>query len=293
MIRLSVVAFLSAAALCAQDISMDGGPAWRDFSILFTPKIEPASVAVGQLNSAVVDAAVTGAAHRFIYDEKNKRAFGYDVSLEPSADGSTAQLRIEPLSDPQWAIRNGWAMWGAAPSGLPKYPVIPNLRMGDKIALDLLVNPTTGQKIVDYLTLIEVRAPIGPPHDFSLSDVLMKLDAPEVFVNGKPIPNPGKPLGAVSGRAIALYAEGYGRVIFSLFPQPAPGFRRAGVVAGNTLTFRTGATEFRVVSRSPVAPGDGQYNLYLFSDPDWRPARATRPVTMAASGSAESFLRNH
>src|SRR3569623_213916 len=156
MIRLSVVAFLSAAALCAQDISMDGGPAWRDFSILFTPKIEPASVAVGQLNSAVVDAAVTGAAHRFIYDEKIKRAFGYDVSLEPSADGSTAQLRIEPLSDPQWAIRNGWAMWGAAPSGLPKYPVIPNLRMGDKIALDLLVNPTTGQKIVDYLPLIEV-----------------------------------------------------------------------------------------------------------------------------------------
>ncbi|HXE65023.1 MAG TPA: hypothetical protein VN519_15875 [Bryobacteraceae bacterium] len=293
MIRLSLLVFFSAAALCAQDISVDGGPAWGDFSILFTPKIEPAGAGSAQLNSAVIDAAVTGTAHRFIYDEKNKRAFGYDVSLEPSADGSTAQLRIEPLSDSQWAVRNGWAMWGSAPSGLPKYPIIPNLKIGDKIVLDLLVNPATGQKIVDYLTLIQAHAPIGPPHDFSLSDVLMTLDAPAVFVNGKSLLNPGKPLGAVSGRAIALYAEGYGRLIFSLFPQPALGFRRSGVIAGNTLTFRIGATEFRIVSKSPVAPGDGQYNLYLFSDPDWRPAMATRPVTTAASGSAESFLRSH
>jgi len=293
MIRLSLLVLISAAALCAQDISVEGGPAWGGFSILFSPKIEPAGAGSAQLNSAAIDAAVTGATHRFIYDEKNKRAFGYDVSLEPSPDGSTAQLRIEPLSDPQWAIRNGWAMWGAAPSGLPRYPVIPNLKIGDKIALDLLVNSATGQKIVDYLTLIQAHAPLGSLHDFSLSDILMKLDAPDVFVNGKPLPNPGKPLGAVSGRAIALYVEGYGRLIFSLFPQPTLGFRKNGVIAGNTLTFHIGATEFRVIGKSPVAPGDGQYNLYLFNDPDWRPPMATRPITTAASGSAESFLRSH
>jgi len=28
----------------------------------------------------------------------------------------------------------------------PKYPVIPNLKVGDTVALDLLVNPATGQK---------------------------------------------------------------------------------------------------------------------------------------------------
>lgn len=289
--RVPLLLIFLSAALCAQDLSMDGGAAWKDFSILFSPKIEPGATVPGALSSAVIDPAVTGTARRFIYDTKNKRAFGYDVKLEPSADGATGQLRIEPLSDPEWAIRNGWARWGT-PSGLPKYPVIPGLKIGDTVALDLMVNPSTGQRVVDYLTLIQAHAPLGPPHDFSLSDIRLSLDAPEIVANGKPFPNPGKPLGAVSGGVVVLYIEGYGRFILSLFPEPTLGFRKGGFVAGNTLTFREGATDFRIVSKGPIAPGDSQYNLYLFSQPNWHPPIASRPVTMMAAGHADFLLKD-
>jgi hypothetical protein len=36
--------------------------------------------------------------------------------------------------------------------GLPKYPAIPNVKQGGTVALDLLVNAATGQKVVDYRT---------------------------------------------------------------------------------------------------------------------------------------------
>lgn len=291
MNRAVLLLLLTALPLWSQ-LTMDGGPAWGDFSIMFIAKIEPGGASSAQLNGAVIDASVTGVSQRFIYDEKSKRAFGYDILLQPSPDGATAELRVEPLRDPQWAIRNGWAMWGVAPSGLPKYPVIPGLKIGDKVALDLLINPATGQKIVDYLTLVPAHTPLGPPHDFSLSDVFLTLSAPEVFAGGKRLDDPIRPLGTVSGRAIELLVENYGRMIFSLFPEPKLNFRKEGIIAGNTLTFHIGDTEFRVVSKSPIAPGEAQYNLYIYTDPNWRPPAGSRPVSMIA-GTAESLVRSH
>jgi len=266
MTRASIcLAGLALTAISLQgQLSVDGGPAWKDFAVRFESKIEPGGAVVANDSGSVIDPGVHGNAQRFIYDEKNKRTFGYEVLLEPSADGRTAQLRIEPLHDPEHALRNGWSM-GSLPLGLPKYPVIPDLKIGDTVALDLLVNPATGQKLVDYLTIIRAGIP-GAPHDFSLEDVWLSLDTPRVTVDGKPL-TPGNQHSNVGGRAVWIDIGGRGRFLLSLFPNEKLGFRKSGMTeSNNTMTFQMEGMVVHVECASPIVQGSGPFNIYVLHE---------------------------
>ncbi len=154
--RIAYSLALAAATLYAQEnsIRMDGGPLWKGLSIRFSPRVEPdVNDASNQLGGTVIDLRGGVVGQRFINDPVHKRSFGYDVRLEPAPNGNSAQIRIEPLHAAEHAVQSGWSQFGL-PVGLPKYPVIPDLRVGDTVVLDLLINPATGQKIVDYLTLV-------------------------------------------------------------------------------------------------------------------------------------------
>jgi len=64
--------------------------------VQFVTRVEPPGENPrGRLPGAVITDA--GRAHHIINDPAHKRSFGYDLRLEPSADGNTVQLRIEPL----------------------------------------------------------------------------------------------------------------------------------------------------------------------------------------------------
>ncbi len=288
MQRALALLFLAAATTQAQ-MAIDGGPAWKDFSIRFEPKIEPGDVVVADDGNSVIDPGVHGNGQRFIQDDKNKRTFGYEVVLEPSADGRTAQLRIEPLRDPEHAFRNGWSM-GSLPVGLPKYPVIPGLRLGDTVAIDLMVNPSTGQKLVDYLTLFRAGTSGEPPHDFSLGDVWITIDKPSLLIDGKPLTSTPRD-SEVAGKAIALSISGRGGYVFSLFPNEKLGFRRNGTIESKTLTFQDGGATFRIECAAPIAPGPGPYNLYVAHS---SAIRLMPGVPFGfASGNLEAFLSEH
>jgi hypothetical protein len=290
-VTLAALIALAAARMQGQEnsILMDGGPSWKGFSILFTPKVEPdRDHASNELGGTVIDLRGGVVGQRFIDDPARKRTFGYDVRLEPSADGRTAQIRIEPLHAVQHAVQNGWTQFGI-PAGLPKYPVIPGLYAGDTVALDLLINAATGQKIVDYLTLERQTLP-GVAHDFSIADVQLSLDRPRVKVNGDPFESTANFQGTAVGAMVWLYLEGHGRFLLSLLPNEKGGFRKAGTTIGIMLTFRDGGTEFRVDCESAIAPGPGPFNLYVMHEPDWRPRNSSGHVEIGSgfSGAARN-----
>jgi len=265
------------------------GPTWKKLQIEFVTRIEPGSVLPASSGS-VIDEGVSGPfAQRFIDDPAHRITFGYEIRLEPAPDGASATLRIEPLRDPQHALKNGWSRFGL-PTGLPKYPVIPTLRVGDTVAIDLLVNPSTGQKLVDYLTLKQKHR-FTPTHDFSLADIELFLDQPDVTVGGKTYPSTS-PIG-IAGSVVWLYVEGYGRYIFSLFPNEKLGLRKNGGVYSASLTFRDRDTEFQVASKSAIAPGNGPYNLYVLSQPAWRPRDSSDPIRIGAAGDLKSLTGVH
>ena len=154
---------------------------------------------------------------------------------------------------------------------LPKYPVIPNVKVGDTVALDLLVNSSTGQKVVDYLTLqrqgdIDLRS---APRDFTAADAELTLTGPRVFLNGKL--EAQESAGGISGVVTWLYLEGHGRFVLSLIPNDKLGFVRNGRVSRNGLLFEDRGSEFRVECDNRVAPGSGTSNLYVRQEREWRP----------------------
>jgi hypothetical protein len=273
-----------AVALCGQESKLSSGsPGWKGIQVQFLTKVEPPGEnARGQLPGAVI--VEQGRVHHLIDDAAHKRSFGYDLLLEPSEDGNTVQLRIEPLrfSDPHYSVGPGFTLLP-----LPKYPVIPNLKVGDTVALDLLVNRATGQKIVDYLTL--TRGETGraaEAHDFSLADVEMSLDPLRVQVNGKAVEVPASFRGTL-GNVVWMYMAGHGRFVLSLFPNEKLGFQKNGVVAANTATFHEGATEIRLECRGAIAPGSERYNLYVLHEPGWRAYSSEETFEFGAAGKAE------
>jgi hypothetical protein len=266
---------LTVSAAMAQEshLSMGGGPAWKGMEIWFVTKIEPPGT---RLPGGV--AFESGRAHHIIDDRAHKRAFGYDVVLDAGEDGKTAQLRILPLNRAEAKIpfEPGWTF-----VGLPNYPVVSNVKIGDTVALDLLVNRATGQKVVDYLTLRR-HGDMDLQHearDFQLSDVELTLSDPQIVVEGKPEAPTGA--GGISGAVIWLYVSGHGRFILSLVPNEKLGFRKNGIVSGDGLLVRDGGVEIRVDSNGRIAPGPGVYNLYVAHEPDWRPTRERSTIGSA------------
>jgi hypothetical protein len=276
---------LAATALWAQESSLSvSAPSWKGIEVRLLTKVEPpGDNARGKLPGGII--TDEDRVHHIIEDRAHKRYFAYDLRLEPGEDANTVQLRIEPLrlSSPQvFYVGPGWTLLA-----LPKYPVIPNLRVGDTVALDLLVNPATGQKIVDYLTLkrSESAAP-AEAHDFKLADVEMFLDRPRVQVNGKTVDTTASFQGGMSGKVVWMYLAGHGRFVLSLFPNEKLGFQRNGAVLRNYAMFLEGSTEIRVECHSAIVPGPQPYNLYVVHEPGWQPY-ANEPFELGAADKAE------
>ena len=141
-----VLAVVTAALPAAAQVSVS---APNRIDVHMTARMEPGSA---QVPSAVRTTASVSRFHRLVLDRSQRRYFAYDLLIE-AKDGSQAlQVRFEPFSlsgtelaemqmvDPSWT-----------PIALLKYPLVPDVRAGDTVAIDLLENPTTGQKVVDYL----------------------------------------------------------------------------------------------------------------------------------------------
>ena len=236
----------------------------------FQAKVEPPGSGPDHLSGAVMP--TQDGTHRIISDPAHKRQFGYDLHVTPLGDGQTLRLTLAPLS----RSGPGGASFDAIPSWTmlapPRFPVVPVMRAGDTAAIDLLINPSTGQKIVEYLTvergdLDPARVSQTAPRDFAVDDVELFLDRPRVYVNGKLIDATADSRGGIRAHTVWLFLPSMGTFIVSLWQEPGLGFEKAGMLQGQTMTFRSGSSEYRVECASSIAPGSGIYNLYVRYEP--------------------------
>ena len=91
---------------------------------------------------------------RHICNFDNKTYFGYDLAAEKLTNGQV-RLKFSPLSMPpaqMTKLFNQVQHWNqlALPTGSP---ATLDVRPGDTVALDLFVNPSTGQKVTEYITV--------------------------------------------------------------------------------------------------------------------------------------------
>ena len=218
---------LCAAVLPAQQSGLT--VFYNEIEIHFETKLEPPGNPADRFPDGVVvdrpglQAPGQRRVHRTISDVPHGSYFGYDLVMESLPDPQTVRLRIEPLTKA--------SVPGARLLAPPKFPVIPLVHVGETVALDLLVNPATGQKIVDYLSVRRNSSKTSPgseaPHDFAIEDVNLELQNPRVWVDGKLIEDSARGHGgAVAAHVLWIALRGAAALRFRFGPSLAWDFKR-------------------------------------------------------------------
>lgn len=304
MMWLSLLATAGIAAQ-AQDSVQTQEPGARRFTLLngtrvvFSPHVDPGD-ASNRLSSRVQLSDIN-AIHRVLLDEERGVYFGYTVRVEPIANSNRFRLTFTPLAQEKAreltnsteirqldktfiaghsTIRdsNTTKVEDKTPEG-PRYPGPQIIEDGDTIALDVLVNPKTGVKFADRITVSsqELSQSDGSDRkqqarDFSLNDVELKVSDYQLLVNGKQLTSKITQSG-VAGPLIWVYIPGHGRFAFSIKPLPEHNFEKVGLVEENKIVFTIKGERFEWRSKEPILgiAGGGGFNVYVRHDPHFKP----------------------
>jgi hypothetical protein len=294
--RLFLLALAGAMAATPQQIS-SGSFSNDKFMARYRSVVEPAR----QGGSPAFDIGITGVTttkdgcHRYVVDRKQRKYFGYDIAIEPLSDG-TFRATFKPLSIRPERIfdsdPSGWTL-----ISIPKYPEPQRVREGDTIALDLMVNPSTGQRLVDYLTITASEKTrftriAGPARDLQIEDVSMQLSSPQVTMNGKKASTEGDFHGAARGPIVWFYIPDRGRYVLSMARRDSLGFRKAGEVRGDKITFTWGNDSFEIANRERVVTArDNVFALYVYYDASYFPALEHSAEFQYGAADAEYVVR--
>ena len=243
-----------------------GNAGTNGVSVNYQTYLEPGSPAIQRQGGGVL--TENNIIKRHLCNFDNHTYFGYDLTMEPLADGRFS-LRFAPLTITPAKMTEIFRQvpnWSPLP--LPGGPATLVVKVGETVALDLFTNPSTGQKVTEYLKINgsdrqEVRVE-GQARDFGAEDAIIALSAPQVSVDGKATFSTG---GGISGSAVWADFPGHGRFVFSLMPRPDIGMKKMGEIRGITLTWRYGGHDYRISNSKPVTFVSRAYHLYVFAIP--------------------------
>ena len=256
--RIASFLFFSISAYGAQ--LMSGAASSNGVWVNYETRLEPGSPPIARHGGGTLTEQNVIKRHMCNFD--NDTYFGYDLSVE-TLDGGRFRFRFAPLTiTPRKMSEIFTKVSNWTPLPLPGGLVTMEVRAGETVALDLFVNPSTRQKVTDYLTIkgtertqLQVD---GPPRDFSPEDATIELSSPRVIVDGK---NVASTDGGISGEALWIDLPGHGRFVFSLAPRLDIGMQKTGEIRGNTMTWHAAGNDYMITTDKPIASGSRAYNL--------------------------------
>jgi hypothetical protein len=289
-----LIAGLLSPCFAQTGVIAQGGVNRQSFSFYWQSRLEPPSPPLADdLGYSAGYNSADDSIYRVMIDRAHRTYFGYQVHVVPVPQ-NMYRLTFQPLNltldnfkqlhmdEPE-----KWSKWDVGtPASRPLYPfreAPDTVHELDVVAVDLLVNQTSRQKIVDYVviqgpsrswtwnqlnTVREFSYPGGEPRDFALQDAGLRFVEPQVSVNGKVVQVPVS--GEVSGAYVWLAAPNRGAYVLTLVPHPEGGFQKAGEVRGTSLRFTLGADTVVVTSSKPIVSSDAAFNLYVRLDPAWQ-----------------------
>jgi hypothetical protein len=238
--------------------------------------------------------------HRVFVDKKDELYFGYELLVEPVAATRQFRVSVRPLSAEyeqtlraRRAFQNSRLHPSYNASAFDSRPQL--IGDGDTFALDVLRNPRTGMKVVDFVTVShddprfqQARASEGPPRDFSLADVPLKVTNYKLLVNGE---SAWRSTGGCSGPLVWFSLADRGRFIFSLTPRPGYDFKKVGTVEHNKISFAWGEDRYEWVSALPVVGTGGNWSLWVLHDPGYSFDLYDKPGGGEGGPSVEQTMR--
>jgi len=261
-----------------------------NYSFDYETRLEPPAPPISGFGGGMISGG--NEMHRLVTDHSSHIYFGYDLTVEVLPQQNTYRVTFRPLSASMEKFGLDAAGWSKVV--LPGYPAPQTVRAGETIALDLFTNPTTGQKIVEYIRFRDPARPVsnvaksGPARDFAVEDAEIKLMEPLVRVNGMPLAATQHFTGGITGAVAWIYIPNHGRYVLSLAPYATHSLQKAGEIRANSLTFSIGADTITLDCSERIAPGSAPYNLYVLYEAGWLP-KGVQARNSFLMGSADSI----
>jgi hypothetical protein len=280
-------AVLAASAINAQSqtVNMPEG-----FSIVFENKITPKPLenTEQKIRTINVLSSILGVntVHRIFADRENKVHFGYDIEVKKNSEKYIVTFK---------ALSVNLFVTDSEAKNLPKYPEPLEIGEGDTISINLLENPKTKVKIVDFIKLILtdpnlpenkanrivisdiainrifttriVTSKDSKPKDLATDDLRMQFFNTKLAVNGTQIFADK----SVIGSNIYFYLKGKGRFILSPFPRAGFDFQKTGIIDDNKISFTVNGDNYEILSATPIMCFGGKWNLWVLYEPNYRP----------------------
>ena len=237
--------------------------------------------------------------HRVFVDPVEQTYWGYDVEVDPVGETGTARLRFRPFSLRADQLPTDYhprrvpevATFRALPS--PQFPA-GTFQSGQVIAVDVMNNSATGQKVVDYID-VEFEPVFtsskADPRDFEVSDVLLHITTPSLRVNGADVTATLTIADRwLRGRLLWLLIPGHGKFLLSLCPYAGYAFQREGVVSGSGLSFSWNGDHFDLVTRATITEPSGNWNLYVLPAPSGSANTGEQGFSYGELNSVEEFV---
>lgn len=232
------------------------------------------SVEVGKANT------VAGDAFRRILKLSDGTAIIYEVSVSKLEGGRQFAVELRRVTPtPEEARR-----WRVNPqhvhtSFLGNYASPLTVNDGETLALDVLVNPRTGVRIVDYFLISNKPLELKPRSDhqslrvdarrLTANDIRFSLENFEIRHNGEVL---FSTVGRISGRFIWIDIPQVGRFIFSLVPRSeSEDFYPNAYINGSEIAFRGATGHYEVLSSRPILSASGVFKVWMRFDPDFTP----------------------
>ena len=238
---------LPVTATCEGEISvrLENG-----FRLEFRPARSAAGPTETSAPSGVVFVNKKNVVSRLIADVGHRRYFGYRITVSAAPGREEADLAFGPLLDDLDAseavleavcpgCRLKTALQEGRVGGPVAFPAPQAFRPGESFFLDLMTSTSTGETLVDVVTISKATG-LTPERS------MLRLRDARLTVDGRMLANTA----SCEGFVVYFALQGHGRFLVS--PRTREGFAIVGIVRNNVLTFASDERRYEWVSSVPI-----------------------------------------
>jgi hypothetical protein len=169
----------------------------------------------------------------------------------------------------------------AARAGRPRFsgahlPTVAGVReftvkIGEAVSLDILGNPSNGEKIYDVIRPIASSSQVMSV-DSVMAPNMISLKEIAIRVNGQPV---SAPASWTIGQAVRIDIPHLGTYVLAAYQpigaSPNHGFDAVVHTDGKTLSWAIGRDRVEITSATNVLPRSGKGLLWIYHDPHFQP----------------------
>jgi hypothetical protein len=215
--------------------------------------------------------------NRGVTDRTQHILFVYNLESSRGAAPNTVMIRIMPVSAAteagmlKYEASHGRPFAGAhlpTVAGVREFPAV---KIGEAVALDILYNPSTGEKVFDVLRPI-TGTPGGTSVTVVPSSETISLKDIAIRVNGRPLPAPAS---LMAGAAVRIDIPRHGTFVVAAFDphesSPDHAFAAIAHADGKTMSWMVGRDRVEITSSTDILTRSERGVLWVYHDAHYQP----------------------